>query len=135
MKNMNKHQDERAFMQLGIQEFFATQDDESIDWEDGFGLTTTDRGSEMQALRVTKNISDDGYIHVHIPRSFVAKRVDLIILPAQEQPEVNKHHEVKEEDIEWDVDYETADASFGQTMHTFEMLDQECGTEDPSKWK
>ena len=132
---MNNPQAEDLFMHLGIREFFATQDDVNIDWEDCFGLTPADRGIEMQALRITQNISDDGYIHVHIPRSFMAKRVDLIILPAQEQAEVNKPHEVKEADIEWDVDYDAADSSTCQTQHNFERMDAEFGPEDMDKWK
>jgi hypothetical protein len=35
---MNEQQTEYAFMQLGIQEFFATQEDVYVDLEDCFGL-------------------------------------------------------------------------------------------------
>lgn len=89
----------------------------------------------MQALRITQQITDDGFIHVRIPRSFAARQVDLIILPAQEQPEGHTHHEVKEADIEWDVDYNAADSSTCQTRHTFEQMDAEFGPEDMEQWK
>ena len=89
----------------------------------------------MQALRVTKDISSDGFIHIQIPRSFSAKRVELIILPVQEQPKVHSYHEVKESDIEWDVDYDAADSSTCQTRLNFDLMDQECGQEDMTQWK
>ncbi len=89
----------------------------------------------MQALKIIQQVSTDGYLHIKIPPDFSAKRVELIILPISESLVESASTTVKEPEFEWDIDYETADASFGQTMHTFEMLDQECGQEDPSKWK
>ena len=72
----------------------------------------------MQALRMTKNISADGCLHVRIPLGFAAKRVEIIILPADEQPEACGEQEVNESEIEWDVDYDTADSSSCQTRIT-----------------
>lgn len=89
----------------------------------------------MQALRMTKDISPDGYLHVRIPRGFIAKRVELIILPAQEQPEVCGDQEVKESEIEWDADYDATDSSTCQTWRNFEQMDRECGPEDMKQWK
>ncbi|GAC1472143.1 MAG: hypothetical protein PVSMB11_07810 [Desulfuromonadaceae bacterium] len=89
----------------------------------------------MQALRITQTISADGYLHIKIPPNFSAKKVELIILPLPELQVDPTSTKVEEPEAEWDIDYETADAGFGQTVHTFELLDQECGPEDPSKWK
>jgi hypothetical protein len=89
----------------------------------------------MQALRITQNISADGYLHIKIPPDFSAKKVELIILPLPESSVESELTTVKEPEAEWDIDYDSAEASIGQTMHTFELLDQECGPEDASKWK
>ena len=89
----------------------------------------------MQALRMTQDVAEDGFIHLRIPRSFAAKRVDLIILPAQDQPESVAIDTVKEEDVEWDVDYDAAESSSYQTRHNFERMDAEFGPEDMDKWK
>lgn len=89
----------------------------------------------MQALKITQEVSAGGYLHIKIPSSFSAKRVELIILPISDTPIQPASEAVKEPESEWDIDYETSDASIGQTVHTFELLDRECGPEDPSKWK
>ena len=89
----------------------------------------------MQALRMTQNISADGYLHIKIPPHFSAKKVELIILPFPELPDDPTSTNVKEPEAEWDIDYEAVNAGLGQTVHTFELLDQECGPEDASKWK
>lgn len=89
----------------------------------------------MQALRMTQNISSDGYLHIKLPPHFSAKQVELIILPLPEAPAELAAPGIKEPGAEWDIDYETVNAGLGQTVHTFELLDQECGSEDPSRWK
>lgn len=89
----------------------------------------------MQALRMTQDVAEDGFIHLRIPRSFIAKRVDLIILPAQEQQINDCIDTVKEEDVEWDVDYDAVEASTCQTKHNFERMDAEFGPEDLAQWK
>jgi hypothetical protein len=89
----------------------------------------------MQALRITQNISDDGYLHIKIPPHFSAKRVELIILSLPELQVDPTSTNVQEPEAEWDIDYDSAETSFGQTMQTFELLDQECGPEDATKWK
>ena len=89
----------------------------------------------MQALRMTQDITEDGFIHLRIPRSFVAKRVDLIILPAQDQQVDDAINTVIEEDVEWDVDYDAAESSTCQTRHNFERMDAEFGPEDMKQWK
>lgn len=89
----------------------------------------------MQALRMTQNISEDGYLHIKIPPHFSAKKVELIILPIPELSGDPASTNVKEPEAEWDIDYETVNAGLGQTVHTFELLDQEFGLEDALKWK
>jgi hypothetical protein len=92
-------------------------------------------GGEMQALKINQQISADGYLHIKIPRDFSAKRVEVIILPLAETPGPSPSTTIKEQVAEWNIDYETSEASHGQTVHTFELLDLESGAEDPSKWK
>ncbi len=89
----------------------------------------------MQALRMTQHVSPDGFLHIKVPPDFSAKRVELIILAIPEPQIESTAPIVKEPEAVWDIDYEAADAGLGQTLHTFELLDQECGPEDPSKWK
>lgn len=89
----------------------------------------------MQALRIKQTVSADGYLHIKIPSSFTAKQVELIILPIPEPPVEPASSNISEPQAEWDIDYDTAEAGIGQTVHTFELLDNECGPEDPSKWK
>jgi hypothetical protein len=89
----------------------------------------------VQALKIIQQVSSDGYLHIKIPPTFSAKRVELIILPLPELLVGPVSTNVKESEPEWDIDYDTVESAFGQTMHTFELLDYECGAEDPSKWK
>jgi len=84
---------------------------------------------------MTQNISADGYLHIKLPPHFSAKKVELIILPLPELQEDPTSTNIKEPEAEWDIDYETVNAGLWLTLHTFELLDQECGQEDPSKWK
>ena len=88
----------------------------------------------MQALKITQRVSSDGYLHIKIPSNFSAKRVELIILPLSESS-AEAVATTREPEAEWDIDYETAGSGFGQTVHTFELLDIECGPEEPGKWK
>lgn len=127
--------DEEEFRHIGLAAFFDTEDDVTVDWEECFGLMAVPQGDQMQALRITQNVSQDGFLHIKVPPDFSAKRVELIILAIPEPRIEPSVPSVKEPEAEWDVDYEAADAGFGQTLHTFELLDQECGPEDPSKWK
>jgi hypothetical protein len=89
----------------------------------------------MQALRIKQTVSADGYLHIKIPPNFTAKQVELIILPLPEPLAEADSPNVSEPQAEWDIDYDTAEAGIGQTVLTFELLDNECGPEDPSKWK
>lgn len=89
----------------------------------------------MQALKITQQVSADGYLHIKIPPGFSAKRVELIILPIIESLAEFTSTSVKEPETEWDIDYEAENSGLGQTIHTFELLDQEFGPEDPSQWK
>ena len=43
-------------------------------------------GSEMQALRVTQNVTQDGYIHIAIPPEF-GHRCEIIVLPLGDSKE------------------------------------------------
>ncbi len=89
----------------------------------------------MQALKITQRVSADGYLHVKIPPGFSAKLVEMVILSLPETEVESALANVKEPEADWDIDYDTAEAGISQTMHTFELLDQECGPEDSSKWK
>lgn len=89
----------------------------------------------MQALRMKQNISADGYLHIKIPPHFSAKQVELIILPLPDAPAELATPGIKEPEAEWDIDYEASEVGIAQTAHTFELLDQECGPEDATKWK
>ncbi len=89
----------------------------------------------MQAFRLTQSVSADGYIHVRIPPNFTAKTVELIVLQVPDSAEETALFRVNEQNAEWDIDYDTSDAGFAQTGHTFDLLDYESGAEDPLKWR
>ena len=89
----------------------------------------------MQALRIIERVSADGYLHIKIPLNFSAKNVELIIMPIDEGKEESASADLREPDAEWDIDYDAADTGIGQTLHTFELLDHECGLEEPSQWR
>ncbi|MEI6207196.1 MAG: lipopolysaccharide biosynthesis protein RfbH [Desulfuromonadales bacterium] len=85
----------------------------------------------MQALKIIQRVSSDGYLHVKIPSYFSAKKVELIILPISDSQAEQASTTTRKPETEWDIDYETAEAVLGQTVHTFELMDIECGPEEP----
>ena len=136
LKNMKAHDSDIDFKHIGLHAFFDTNDDLDTDWEDQFGLNLQpDGGSIVQALKITQKVSADGYLHIKIPHDFTARFVEMIILPISDSKIDQVVANVNEPEPEWDTDYEAAESSLGLTMHTFDMLEQECGPEDLSKWK
>lgn len=136
MNYMNKQTTLDIFKEIGLYEFFRTDDDKNIDWNEYFSLSPKNNGGEfVQVLRITQEVSADGFIHIKVPSNFSAKKVEMIILPFSESKGSQLPKSVREPEEEWDIDYEAVNAALGQTVHTFELLDIECGPEEPSKWR
>jgi hypothetical protein len=91
---MSEQQTDYAFKQLGLYEFFDIDEDSGVDWEEHFGLLPKDGGRTMQALRVTQDVAEDGYLHIAVPPG-MSRRCEIIVLSLEERQETRTFHTAK----------------------------------------